>query len=247
MKVTYTTQDGLGRMILSGPPQNKLTHPRFTGADELRAFLTDPCLRAVTVQGAGRHFCAGADLDVLAEQAQNPDVLARALAEGQELLEMLASGPVPVIAVIRGSCLGAGLEVALACHFRIASRNALLGFPESTHGMMPGFGGTVRGTEVLGHGRTIDLALSGKLISGQDAGELGLVDMAVETSGLNTAAEAFVAGLVGKRPPHLIHAVMQSIHNARRLPIDEALREEAALFLELARRTFSETPADPLP
>jgi enoyl-CoA hydratase len=239
MKLRYDLADGIGRITLAAPPRNLLDHPEFTDRATLEAFLSRPELRALIVQGQGRHFCAGADLASLRQLVAEPATLAVALGRGKELLEALTSAPVPVLALIRGACLGAGLEIAMACHFRMASTNAILGLPEAGLGLMPGFGGTILAQEVAGRRVAIDLALSGRLVGGLEACELGLVDAAEPTRELEPKAEAFLCSLVRDRPPMLVRAIMQSIHNARRLPRAEALAEEASLFLEVARARYA--------
>ncbi len=234
--VTFDRGGALGVLTLASPPQNLLTSPAFCEPDRLRDFLSSPDLTGVLVRGEGRHFCGGADLARLAEQAQDPAALARDLDRGKLLLDALRFAPVPVVAAIRGQCLGAGFEIALACHFRVASTGAMVGFPESTHGLLPGLGGTLlaAGRE---HRAAIDLVVSGRLVESEEALALGLVDRVVSTAKVEEAAEAMLAALVAEKPPALVHALMEALHNARRLPREEALRRETALFCELLRRS----------
>jgi enoyl-CoA hydratase len=239
MRLLCDRQGDLGTMRLSNPPHNRLTHPVFADRSELTGFLDDPGLKAVMVTGDGRNFCAGADLAALAQQVGKGRRFASLLDEGKALLEILEKAPVPVMAVIRGSCLGAGLEIALACHFRFASQSAMLGFPETEHGLMPGFGATVRQAPCR-RGVLVEMVLSGKMVSGREARELGLVDWCGPTGRLEAEAVRFIEGLTRDRAPHLIRAVMQSLRNASELPRQEALRRESILFGEVARRSRDE-------
>lgn len=234
--VTFDRRGALGIVTLASPPQNLLTSPVFCEPDRLRDFLASPDLTGVLLRGEVRHFCGGADLDRLAEQAKDPARLAQDLDQGKRLLDALRFAPVPVVAAIRGQCLGAGFELALACHFRVASTGSMVGFPESTHGLLPGLGGTLlaSGRE---HRAAIDLVLSGRLVDSEEALALGLVDRVVETARVEEAAEAMLASLVGEKSPALVHTLMEALHNARRLPREEALRRETALFCELLRRS----------
>lgn len=235
MKLDYHLADGIGRIVLSNPPRNCLSRPAFESAERLAGFLAEPTLRGVLVSGAGRHFSAGADLAELEALKAEPDTFGRELEQGKALLQQLSFATVPVVAVIRGACLGAGLEIALACHFRVASEAALLGFPEATLGLMPGLGGTVAAPEVLPRAVAIDLVLSGRTIGGAEALELGVVDEVVATRGLDEAAGRFLDAMIARRSPELIRAILTSVHNTRRLGREEALREEGRLFLEVAR------------
>jgi enoyl-CoA hydratase/carnithine racemase len=154
------------------------------------------------------------------------------LGRGKELLEILESSAVPVLAAIAGSCLGAGLEIALACHFRFATPGALLGFPESEHGLLPGLGGTVLGTRTLGTRRAAELMLSGRMLRGDEALAIGLVDRCVDLRDLVSEGERYLAALTEGRAPALIRAIMTAIHNAGHLDRQEALRRETDLFCQ---------------
>ena len=237
MELLYHLEDGIGEITLSNPPYNSLRRPCFADREELEAFLAQPELKGVLLRGAGRHFCAGADLEELDRFRYDPEALVRELGDGKRLIEALTYATVPLVALIRGSCLGAGLELALACHFRVASENAILGFPESSLGLLPGLSGTVLAPEAISRSAAIDLLISGRLVAAQEACELGLVQHVVPTRQLETEGRAFLAGLVERRPAYVIRAIMEAIHNARRLPPDEALREEGRLFLSVARET----------
>lgn len=234
MRIDYTVQGGIGRISLVNPPHNTLTRPDFADPGELRTFLEEPTLRAVIVAGAGRHFSAGADVGELRRQAARPRELARALDRGKFLLDMISGATVPVLALIRGSCLGAGLEIALACHFRFAAATAMIGFPETEHGLMPGLGGSVFAAEIP-RGALVELILSGRLIGAPEALTLGLVDRVAPAAELEKMAANYLDALTAGRPPRLIRAVMEAVHNGRRLPVGEALRRETELFCRVVR------------
>jgi len=238
MNVEYTIAEDIGTITLSNPPYNTLIDPAFADPGELRAFLGTPSLKGVIVRGAGRHFCGGADITALSTQAREIDRLGQALDSGKVLLDTLTYGPVPVVAAIRGSCLGAGLEIALACHFRIAATSAMMGFPESEHGLMPGFGGTLAHGSV-GRSALVRMILTGEMIRGDEAYERGLVDRCVGSSTVESEAHNLLASLVARRSPAQVHAIMASIANGMRLPRPEALRRETELFCSLARQLES--------
>lgn len=237
MKLLYDVEDGIGEITLSNPPYNSLERPKFEDPAVLAEFLARDDLKGVVVQGAGKHFCAGADLDELERLRQDPEELARELEEGRRLIETLAAATVPIVANIRGSCLGAGLEIAMACHFRVASENAIFGFPESGLGLLPGLGGTVLAPRILKRSVAVDMLVTGRMMEASEARELGVVDRVVPTKELRSRGRELLSNLIDRRPRYVIRAIMKAIHNAHHLPLEEALREEGRLFLEVARET----------
>ena len=111
----------------------------------------------------------------------------------------------------------------------------MLGFPETGHGLIPGFGASAFAQTVAPRQAVIELILSGRMIRAPEAASLRLVDRAAPTRDLEPQAIAFLESLTEKRSPSLIRAVMTSIHNGRRLPLEQALRRETELFLKVAR------------
>lgn len=235
MKIVYSTQGDLGRVELHGASGNALDSPAFEDEERLRAFLARDDLKAVVVLGRGRNFSSGADLRALAARREGDPARLRAeLDAGKRLLGAIRYADLPVIAAIRGGCLGAGLEIALACHFRVASTNAVLGLPEAEHGLMPGLGGTLLERCGVPRGAAIDLLLTGRTIGAEEAAALGLVDAAVPTAEVLGRAEELARRLTGRRTRAQIRSVMTAVHNAERLPRDAALAEETRLFVALA-------------
>lgn len=235
MRLLFTPgADGIGSLVLSNPPHNTLTDPEFAGAGELQRILGHPGQKALLIQGAGRHFSHGAEPAPLRAQVGDPAFPAQ-MNRGKELLGLIAASPVPVLALIRGGCLGAGLEIALSCHFRFAAASSLLGFPEVELGLVPGFGGPLFLDGVALRRTAVDLLLSGRLVGAGEARELGLLDRVCAAPALEREARAFLDALVGKRTVAQVRAVMESVANARRLPLAEALRRETELFVQVAR------------
>lgn len=217
------------------PPTNALVDPRFADKEELCSFFEDRDLKAVILQGAGRHFCSGANPGNFIDIFRDTATLQKSLAAAKELLQIISFAPVPVVAMISGSCLGGGLEIALACHFRFAAKTAMFGFPECGHSLMPGIGGTLPSRQLIESRHLIDLILSGRMIGADEALQIGLVDFVGAGKTIEKEALHFLDSLTTGHSPKLIRAVMRSIHNGRRLPIDKALAEETRLFCELAR------------
>ena len=179
----------------------------------------DVGVRALVVSGAGRGFCAGADLAGFAELDDAFSGREAALA-GQDVMSSLAALPIPTVAAIHGFAVGGGLELALACDLRVAAPGTRLGFPETTRGLIPGYGGTQRLPRLIGEARALDLILTGRLVPAEEALSLGLVsrlaDDPVEQAAelargmlrsapvaLGLAKEAVVRGMDGTLPQGL--------------------------------------------
>ena len=236
MNIEYTITADFGFITLTNPPYNELNDPVFADPRQLREFLNQEFLKGIIIRGKGRNFCAGADRNKLSSQLTNPDKLMEMLDIGKELLNLIYFAPVPVVAVVKGSCLGAGLEIALACHFRFVSANAVLGFPESSLNLQPGLGGSVSTKGRLHKQSQIDLLISGKMINGAEAHQLGLTDYVFPTKQVETEAVNFLSGLTEKRSPYIIHSIMHAINNSEILSRENALKQETNLFIKLARK-----------
>ncbi len=145
-------------------------HNAFKSLDENKK------VKVIILTGSGeKAFIAGADISEFAHfSAENGSRLA---AEGQRLLfDFVENLSTPVIAAINGFALGGGLELAMACHFRIASHNAKMGLPEVSVGVIPGYGGTQRLPQLIGKGRAMELIMSASMIDAEKAMEYGLVN-----------------------------------------------------------------------
>jgi 2-oxoglutaroyl-CoA hydrolase len=169
----------------------KLNRVSMTARDQLAALFEelgrDDAIRAIVLTGAGEQaFTAGGDIAGFLEQT--PEQLSR-LAWNVAAPERC---PRPVIAKLRGYCFGVGLELALACDFRIASEDAELGLPEVRIGMIPGSGGTQRLARLIGLGRAKDLVMRGRRIRAQEAHALGLVTEVVGVDDLDAAVDRLV-------------------------------------------------------
>ena len=162
--------------------------------ETLDAVKTGPA-RALIVTGAGdRAFCAGADI---AELIGRPMAETRAGSErGQAIFQKLDDLPIPSIALINGYAFGGGLELAMACTFRLAMPNATMGLPEIKLGLIPGYGGTQRLSRLIGQARAMELILTGAAIGAARAFELGLVNRIVGENGLQAAYD-FAAEFIG--------------------------------------------------
>ena len=236
MQINYSIQNEIGIIELENPPYNQLTSPIFLNQTDLNSFLNNEKLKGIVIKGSGRNFCAGADRDSIARQIKNPDDFKNLLDTGKQIINSIRSCSLPVVAAVQGSCLGAGMEIALACHFIFASKNAMFGFPESGIQLMPGFGGTVFIRNRLQRKDLIRLILSADLINGEEAVKIGLVDQIFPGNQVFEQSINYLNFLTANKEAHLIRTIMQSIHNSESLSRDEALKIETENFIKLARQ-----------
>ncbi len=189
--------------------------------------------RALIVTGAGpRAFCAGADIKELRYRGLLAE--RRGTERGQQIFARLDSLPIPSIAAINGYAFGGGLELALACTFRLATRTAKLGFPEIKLGLIPGYGGTQRLPRIVGEARALEIIMTGRTVDAEEAAQIGLVSKLIEGDPVD-AALAFAAQFTGYGLPALGFA-RAAVQRARAVSLTEGLQIEADLST-LAFRT----------
>ncbi|WP_343522564.1 enoyl-CoA hydratase-related protein [Pedobacter sp.] len=167
-------------------------------------------VRGVILTGAGeKAFVAGADIKEFSgyNGKQGEDLAKR----GQDLVfNAIENSSKPFIAAINGFALGGGLELAMACHMRIASDNAKLGLPEVTLGLIPGYGGTQRLTQLVGKGKAIEMITTATMVTASDAEKIGLVNDVVPQADLISKAEE-ILNVIKQRAPLAISAAIKSV------------------------------------
>jgi enoyl-CoA hydratase len=184
--------------------ENKLNALNKLTLSELHLALTggfgDENVGGIIITGAGtKAFVAGADIaEFEGLDAEGGRMIAQT---GQSLVfDVIANGSKPVIAAINGFALGGGLELALACHIRIASDNAKMGLPEVTLGLIPGYGGTQRLTQLVGRGKALELILTADMITATEAKNIGLVNYVVFQDDLLLKAEEILNKIISRAP-----------------------------------------------
>lgn len=178
--------------------------------------------------GAGdRSFVAGADIGELADL--DPLAAHRLALRGQALFRSIEAFPKPVLAAVNGFCLGGGLELAMACHMRMASEKARFGQPEVQLGLIPGYGGTQRLARLVGRGRALELILSGRTIDAAEASRIGLVNRVVPAAEVISSCRE-LAREIGANGPLAVRLCLEAVRNGLEMPLSEALSYEAALF-----------------
>jgi enoyl-CoA hydratase/carnithine racemase len=190
VRLVLDADDGIARLVLDAPPRNEMGEGFFESLAAQIGKLKGLPARGLVVHGAGRHFSSGADIGALKAglAGAQPEDAARSLIDATASFQAIAALPYPTVAAIGGCCLGSGLELALACRWRVAATNAVFALPETSFDLMPGCGGTVRLPALVGNGRAVELVLSGRFVDATEAGEIGLVDAVVDRKDLHAAA-----------------------------------------------------------
>lgn len=207
-------RDGqLGLITINRPNQlNALNRETIQELhDALIKLNVDETLRAVIITGSGeKAFVAGADIKEFKEFSVHEGT--QLAAHGQELLfNLVEHFNKPVIAAINGFALGGGLELAMACHIRVASYNAKMGLPETGLGVIPGYGGTQRLARLIGHGRAIEMIATAEMIKADRAYDIGLVNHAVASADLMETCRG-IAAKISRNSPNAVHSAIKAVN-----------------------------------
>ena len=190
--VQLEKRGSVGVIWVSNPPVNALSQAVRGGlASALKQALDDAALTAVVLACRGRTFIAGADITEFGKGPLEPPL--------QDVIRALDASPKPIVAALHGTALGGGLEVALACHYRVFARDAKCGLPEVKLGILPGAGGTQRLPRLIGVERALEMIVTGEPISAARAKELGIADQVVGGDLLDGAL-SFAEGIASQRP-----------------------------------------------
>lgn len=231
--IRYTVEDRVATLVIDHPPVNALNSQTLMELDAaLDELLANDEVKVIVVTGGGQlAFVAGADIGEIGSIVKSRD--GRAAVEmielGQCVFAKIERSPKPVIAAINGVCLGGGLELAMACHMRVAGDRVRLGSPEINLGIIPGMGGTQRLPRLVGKGWAKYLDLSGEFIDADTALRIGLVEKVVPAAELLTAAKD-LAGKLASKAPLAVAAVKKAINDGMEVDLDRGLAIEAAQF-----------------
>ncbi len=194
-RVVLKTDRDIHVLELCTPPANQTDQLFFQElAEAIHTISESSRCTGVVVCGRGRHFSSGADIEELITNMGDDDTQGMEESRFRSLstFDGLARLPFPVVAAIQGCCLGSGLELALACHFRIATKNTIFSMPEMEYGLMPGCGGTYRLPRIVGVGKSIEMILSGRNLLAGDALKIHLIDHVVEKNNLMESAAGII-------------------------------------------------------
>ena len=253
--IIVTSENGIGQITINRPSKlNALNvatiqelHNAFEGLD------ADANTKVIIITGEGeKAFVAGADISEFAHFSVEEG--AQLAQQGQELLfDFVENLKTPVIAAVNGFALGGGLELAMACHFRIASDNAKMGLPEVSLGVIPGYGGTQRLPQLVGKGRAMELIMTAGMIDAETAKIYGLVNHVVPQAELLEFVKG-IASKIMRNSPVAIGKAIKSINDNYKDGVDgykteirnfgkcfgtEDFKEGTTAFLEKRKATFS--------
>ena len=214
-------------LVINDPPRNALGLDLMDALEaEVERLAGDDAVRAVVIRGAGEeHFSVGMNLKQLPEGVARKGSLDALLDQRLRVLDAIESLPKPVIAVLYGYCLGGGLELPLACHFRLAAaEGARIGLPELDLGTVPAWGGSARLPRCVGHAHALDMILRAKKISGPEAHRIGLVTEVWPLGELFERAQALAHELAAM-PAAAVREMLRCIVGAE----ERSLAENVAL------------------
>ena len=225
--VRLETQNGVGVIVVDNPPVNALGPGVPEGIIAcVQEANADPAVRAIVLIGAGRSFIAGADIRQFGTARKRLPIGGRAY-------DALDGSAKPVVAAIHGYALGGGLEIALACSYRIAVASAKVGLPEVLIGILPGGGGTQRLPRLIGAKAALDMILTGRHVPAPEALRLGILDRVLPADAdLRAEAVAFALSVAAEQPPRVRDkvspALEPSVFEAARASIARRARNQIA-------------------
>ena len=250
-----TTENGIGQITINRPSKlNALNvatiqelHNAFENLDE------NPEIKVIIITGEGeKAFVAGADISEFAHFTIEEG--AQLASQGQELLfDFVEALKTPVIAALNGFALGGGLELAMSCHFRIASDNAKMGLPEVSLGVIPGYGGTQRLPQLVGKGRAMEMIMTAGMIDAETAKNYGLVNHVVPQADLLEFTKGIAAKIMRNSPVAIGKAIKAinanykdgvngfdtEIRNFGKCFGTEDFKEGTSAFLEKRKASFT--------
>jgi 3-hydroxyacyl-CoA dehydrogenase len=219
--VRFDVEGGVGVITIDNPPVNALGPGVRDGIVEaLVQGEADPNVKAMVIIGAGRSFIAGADI----RQFGKPRAMPK-----RPVYDVVDDGTKAVVAAIHGYALGGGLEIALACHYRVAVPDAKVGLPEVLIGILPGGGGTQRLPRLIGPKAAMEMIVSGRHVPASEAKKLGVIDTIVEGSDLRKEAIAYAERIADRRPLPRVRDRADRLAEAKADPgMFEAMRKSIA-------------------
>lgn len=224
--VKYSVEDQVAIITIDHPPVNAFNAQTVRDLDAaIDMVLADEAVKVIVITGAGQMaFVAGADINEI-NQIKDGDQAAELLRAGHRVFSKIEQSKKPVIAAINGVCLGGGLEMAMACHMRIAGDRARIGQPEINLGIIPGWGGTQRLQRIVGPSKAAELILTGDPITAQEAYRINLVNKVVPMGDVLKEAKG-LARKIASKSAVAVSCAMQAIECGRHLPLAEAMELE---------------------
>lgn len=221
----------IGIITVNRPQQmnsmNSLTRSEL--ADAFNLLENDSNIAVILLTGSeGKAFIAGADIKEFLNQTIENE---KQLEEDWIVTTIISNLKKPVIAVIDGFCLGGGLELAMSCDLRIASDRSKLGQPEINIGIIPGAGGTQRLTRLIGEGRAMEMILTGRMITAEEAFSYGIINFVYDSDDLMDEAME-IANTIGEKSKYAVERAKKSIKAVSEMNLKDGLKLERKMFIE---------------
>jgi len=236
--ILFERRDGVGWVTLNRPEAMNSLNPQLIREFDqaLTAAEEDPEVRVLVVTGAGRGFCAGADLKYVGGEIANSfdESLLAFLREIGAVFDRLEALPLPTIAAVNGLALAGGLELVLCCDLVVAAESAKLGDAHANYGLLPGGGGSIRLPRKIGPTRAKALLYTGEFLPAEELRACGLVNQVVPLDRLFGAVEQLAASISRKSPLGLRH-MKELVAVAEDCDLVEGLKQERAAFAEYAQ------------
>jgi enoyl-CoA hydratase len=228
--VLTENRDGVLWLTVNRPEKLNALNRATLGeiADVFETVANSDDVWAVVVTGAGeKAFVAGADIGEL--NTLGPVEAKEFALRGQAIFRQIERLTKPVVAAVNGFALGGGCELAMACHLRVATSNAVFGQPEVKLGLIPGYAGTQRLPRLVGRGRALEILLSGRNVSAEEAAGIGLANMVCEPAELVDTVDGLLQMILANGPLAVGHCI-EAVNHGLDLPLDDACLLEATLF-----------------
>ncbi len=227
--VLLETADGVGTITLNRPDKLNAFAGRMRQevAAAVRAMADDDSVRVLVITGAGRAFCAGADIGYMKDLGEKADSASlQALVEaGRSVVTTIRATPKPVIASVNGPAAGGGANMALACDIRIASRKASIGQTFNRIGLHPDWGGTYFLPRLVGASKALELVFSAEMVPADEALRLGIFSRVVPHDQLETETRK-LAGMLAAKPPIALALAKRAIYESQQRSLDDMLQME---------------------
>ncbi|NHW88273.1 MAG: NAD(P)-binding domain-containing protein [Archaeoglobales archaeon] len=218
-------EGGITKLVLNRPDRLNTINPEML--EELDKAITmlwnDNETRVIVITGAGRAFSAGADLTTL---ITHPFDFLEHNRKGERIFRRLSEIPKPVIAAINGYALGGGLEIAMSCDIRVAKKSAIIGLPEVTLGLIPGWSGTQRLVKLVGISRAMQLALTGERISAEVAEKYGLINKVFDDEKFDEEVIKYARDIAERCAPISMALIKRLVNKGGEVPMDIGLEWE---------------------
>ena len=231
--VLIERKGAVGLVTVNRPEQMNSMNSE-TRSDLANAFTDlgkDSDISVIILTGApGKAFIAGADIKEFLERDMSSQ---EALEEDWIVTKVISNLSKPVIAMIDGFCLGGGLEIAMACDLRIASDRTKLGQPEINLGIIPGAGGTQRLTRLIGEGRAMEMILTGRMITAEEACNYGILNFTYSAEELEIKTME-IANTIASKSPYAIERAKRSVKAVSQMNLEDGLKLEREMFIECA-------------